>query len=105
MVSLLLSGFDERFKVREFRGPEDAVMSQPAVDSTERPGIQAVKAIASAALFSNEVRAPQQPEMLGNGRPRNRKSLSDLPRGKCFAAEQIQHSAPRRVGHGVEDGN
>ena len=103
MVSLLLSGFDERFKVREFRGPEDAVVRQPTVHCAERLGVQAVKTVASAALLSNEIRAAQQPDMLGNGRARYRESISDLSRGQSAATEQIQHGAPGRVGQGVKD--
>ena len=60
--------------------------------------------MAPAAVFTNQVRAPQQAKVLGNGGPRNRKRPRNLPGRQAVAPQQIKYGTAGWICQGVEHG-
>src|SRR5262245_57279010 len=55
---------DERFQAGETVLPERAVPTQPGIDGPERRGIQLIDPIAPRTMFSDQVSAPKQTQVL-----------------------------------------
>ena len=58
--------------------------------------------MAALAVLVDQVRPPQQTQVLRDSRPRDGKCLRDLPGRLASAAQQIEHRPPRRVGQRAE---
>jgi hypothetical protein len=97
-------GFYEGFEVRQAAHPEAAVLLDPGVDGAKRFGIQVVDAVAPFAMFSNQMGAPQEAQMLGDGRARDREGFCYLAGGLTATTQKIEDGAARGIGQGLEGG-
>jgi len=68
-------------------------MAEPGIDGSERRRVQLVKAAPALATFAHKMGAPQQAQVLGDGRARDREGLSDLSGGQAAPAQEVQHGA------------
>ena len=84
--------------------PEDAVLLDPGIDSTERLGVQFVNTISAFAVFADQVGAAEEAQVLGDGGTGYGKSFGDLSGGLAAAAEEIEDGAAGGIGEGVEGG-
>jgi hypothetical protein len=89
--------------VHQLRAPKSAVLREPLVHGLQRLRVEAIEAQAAASAFADEVRAPQQAQVLGNGRARNRKRERDLSGGKGVEAKEVKDGAAGGVGERLED--
>lgn len=97
-------GFDERFQAVQALRPKDAVLIDPGVDSTQGFRVELVNAVSTFAMLADKVRSPQQAQVLGNCRTRNRKGIGDLPCRLRAAAEKIEHRPTSRIGESLKSG-
>jgi hypothetical protein len=97
-------GFDKSFQVIQARGPEDAVLLDPGVDGAEGFGAELINPIAALAMFSDQVGAAQQAQVLGDGGARDGEGLSDLSSGLAAATEQVEDGAAGGIGESLEGG-
>jgi hypothetical protein len=74
-------GFDKGLQIGEAHLPESAVLVQPGIDGAERVGIELVNAVAALAVFTNEMSAAQQAQVLGNGGTGNGKGSGNFSGG------------------------
>jgi hypothetical protein len=77
---------------------------EPGIHSTKWLGIELIDAVATFAVFANQVRAAKEAKVLGNRRTRDGESPSDFTRRLAAAAEQIEDSAAGGVGECLESG-
>ena len=101
---LFVFGFHEGFQAIEICGPKDAVLLDPGVDGAKRFRIEFVNAVASLAMFSDQVRATQQAEVLGDCGTRDGEGFGDLSGGLAASSEKIEHGASSRICQGLEGG-
>src|SRR5207245_11087663 len=93
-------GLYKSFQTGQIGAPKNAVLCQPGVNSFQRLWIQRVKAMAAFPSLLDQMRAPQQAEMLRDCRTGNRKCPCYLPGGLTPAAKQLQDGAAGRPGPG-----
>jgi hypothetical protein len=84
-----LPRFQESFQIIEARCPEHPVLLDPGVDRAQRLRIELVYAMSPFPMFANQVGTSQQPQVLGNCRPRDGKSTGDLSRWLAALAKQV----------------
>ena len=96
--------FNKGLQVGQTHLPEVAVLVEPGIDGAQRLGIKLIDTVAALAVLPHEVGAAQQPQVLGDGRAGNGKSLGDLSGGLAAAAKQVEDRTPRGVGEGLESG-
>jgi hypothetical protein len=97
-------GFYEIFQIGKTSAPERTVLLDPGVDGSERFGIQVVDAVAAFAVFSYQMGATQEAQVLGNGWAGDGKGFGDLAGGLAAAAEEIEDGPARGIGKGLEGG-
>jgi len=90
------------FKLARLARQKNAVLFQPGVNSFQRLWIQRVKAMAAFLSLLDQMRAPQQAEMLRDCRTGNRKCAGDLAGGLTPAAKQLEDGAPRGIGESLK---
>src|ERR1700730_14273194 len=95
-------GFHKSFQAGQVCAPEAAISLEPGIDRTKRFGIQLVNAMASFTMLANQVRAAEQPKMLGNRGTGNQKRSCDLARRLAASAEQVENRAARGIGEGLK---
>ena len=78
-------------------------MIEPGIHHAKWAGVEPVNAVAAVAAFFDEAGAPQQAQMLGNGRAGNRKGLGDAPGGKAASAQQIEYRPACGIGKRPEN--
>jgi hypothetical protein len=99
-----LLGLDEGFQTGQLGLPENTILFQPRINRLQRLRIELVKAMPALAPLLDQMRSPQQPQMLRDRRPRNWKRLRNLPRRLPPAPPQeIKHRATSRVGQSAKD--
>ena len=95
-------GFHKGFQVGKIHLPELAVLLKPPIDGSKRLWVEPIEAPPALAAFAHQVGAPQEPQVLRYGRPRNRKGPRDLPGGQAATAQQVENGAAGGVGEGSE---
>src|SRR2546429_5781937 len=95
-------GLHKSFQAGQIGAPKNAVLFQPGVNSFQRLWIQRVKAMAAFPSLLDQMRAPQQAEMLRDCRTGNRKCAGDLAGGLTPAAKQLEDGAPRGIGESLK---
>lgn len=94
--------FDECFQIVETGSPEDAVLLDPGIDGTERFRIELVDTMAAFAMFTHQMCAPQEAEVLRDCGTRDRKGAGNLPGWLAAATEKIKYGAAGGIGQGLE---
>lgn len=97
-------GFDKCFQAVKTGAPEAAVLVEPRLHSAQGLGIQFVKAVASFAMFADEVGATEKAQVFGDGGAGNGKGSGNLSGGLAAAAEEIEDGTAGRIGQGLEGG-
>jgi hypothetical protein len=95
-------GFHKCLQASQVHLPEGAVLIEPGGDGAERSGIELIDAMAAFAVLAHKVRAPQQAQVLGDGRTRDRESSSDFSGRLAAAAQQIEHGAAGGIGESLK---
>ena len=94
-------GLHKSFQAGQIGAPKNAVLFQPGVNSFQRLWIQRVKAMAAFPSLLDQMRAPQQAEMLRDCRTGNRKCAGDLAGGLASAAQQVKDGTACGIGEGL----
>jgi hypothetical protein len=97
-------GFDEILQVREAGAPEGSVLLDPVVDGAERFGIEFVDAVATLAMFADQVGAAEEAQVLGDGGAGDGKGSGDLSGGLAAAAKEVEDGTASGIGQGMEGG-
>src|ERR1700751_3018736 len=84
-------GFDKGLQVGQARGPESAKLLEPGIDGAQGFRVQVIKGVASPTMLVDQMRSPQQAQVLGNGGPGDRECLGNLPGWLAAFAEQVEH--------------
>ena len=95
-------GFYKGFEVGQARAPETAVVLQPGVDGAQRFRIELVNAVASFAMLADQVRAPQQAQVLGNRGTGHRKSPGNVSSRLATSPQHVEDGAARGIGERLE---
>src|SRR5438132_3699076 len=95
-------GLYKSFQAGQIGAPKNAVLFQPGVNSFQRLWIQRVKAMAAFPSLLDQMRAPQQAEMLRDCRTGNRECPRYLPGGLTAAAKQLQDGAAGGIGESLK---
>src|ERR1700692_4225793 len=80
-------GFNKSLQIGETQLPEIAILIEPAVDGAQRLGIELVDAVAALSMFVNEMRLPQEAEVLRDRGTGDRERSGNGP-GRLTAAAQ-----------------
>src|SRR2546426_6572306 len=97
-------GFDKGLQAGQVRAPEYTILLQPGIHCTQGFWIELVKAMSSLPAFPDQMRPAQQPQVLGDRRPRHRKGPRDLSRGLASLPQEIEHGPAGGIGERVEGG-
>ena len=97
-------GFHKRFQVVQACGPEDSVLLDPGINGAKRFRIQLVNAIPSFSVLTDQMRTPQQTQVLRYRWARDWEGAGDLSRGLCSAAQKVENCSACRIGQSVEGG-
>ena len=97
-------GFDEGFQVVQACGPETAVLVDPGINRAQRLGIQLVDTVAALALLTDQMRAAQQAQVLGDSWTGDGKGAGDLPGGLPAATEKIEDGTASGIGECLKGG-
>jgi hypothetical protein len=95
-------GFYECFQAGKAGAPEAAVLFKPRVYGAERLWIYLVHAVAPFTVFADQVGAAQQPQVFGNGRPRDWKGSSNLSSLLAAPAEKVEDGPAGGIGQRLE---
>jgi hypothetical protein len=95
-------GFNKSLQIGEAHFPEVPVLIEPGIDGAKRFGIELVNPVAAFAMFTDEMGAAQQAQVLGDGGTGDGKGSGNVSRGLAAAAQQIEHGAAGRVGQSLE---
>ena len=96
--------FDKCFQICQVHFPEVAILIEPGIDGTKRLGIELIDAVATFAVFANQVGAAKEAKVLGDRRTRDGESPSDFTCRLAAATEQIEDSAAGGVSERLESG-
>jgi hypothetical protein len=95
-------GFYKGFEICQIAGPESAVLLDPGVDGTKRFGTEFVDPVPAFAVFTDQMGAAQQAQMLGDRGTRYRECFRDLTGGLAAEAQEIQNGAAGWIRKGLE---
>jgi len=95
-------GFDKCFQICQVHFPEIAILIEPGIDGTKRFGIELIDAVATFAVFANQMGAAKEAKVLGDRRTRDGESPSDFTCRLAAAPKQIEDSAAGGVGQSLE---
>jgi hypothetical protein len=96
--------FYESLQVREIEIPESAVLIEPGIDGAERFGIELIDAVTALALLSNQMRATEQSQVLGDGWAGDGKGLGNVSGGLASPAQKVEDGAAGGIGERLERG-
>src|SRR5262249_10601336 len=102
-AGFLLCRFNVALQSFEVDGPEAPVLVQPLIDLAKRLDVQLAVTFASLLLIDDELRFTEDAEVLGDGRPADRKTAGERAHRLPSSAQPAQDGPPRRVGKGSED--
>jgi hypothetical protein len=86
----------------ELRRPKLPVFGEPLIYGLKWLGIELINAMTPKPPFANQLCAEEDAEMLGNGRPRDRKRLGDFSRRLVAPPEHLEHGTARRIAQRVK---
>jgi hypothetical protein len=99
---LLLFRIQKIAERREFSLPEAFVVPHPIMDLAERPGVQAVVALAASAADLHEPRPEKNAEVLGDGRACHGEGRGDPANWQFASAKKIEKASARWIANGGE---